>query len=37
MNEQALREEAIYHGSKLIEELDYSLPKTYIDLSKIDL
>lgn len=28
---------SIYHDSKLVEELDYPLPKTYIDLSKIDL
>lgn len=28
---------SIYHDSILIEELDYLLPKTYIELSKIDL
>ena len=28
---------SIYHDSKLIEKLDYPLPKTAIDLSKIDL
>ena len=28
---------SIYHDSKLIEKLDYPLPKTYIELSKIDL
>jgi hypothetical protein len=28
---------SIYHDSKLVEELNYPLPKTYIELSKIDL
>jgi putative transposase len=28
---------SIYHDSKLVEKLDYPLPKTYIELSKIDL
>jgi hypothetical protein len=27
----------IYHDSVLIDKLDYPLPKTYIELSKIDL
>ena len=27
----------IYHDLKLIDKLDYPLPKTYIELSKIDL
>jgi len=28
---------SIYHDSKLVEKLNYPLPKTYIELSKIDL
>jgi len=28
---------SIYHDFKLVEKLDYPLPKTYIELSKIDL
>jgi len=28
---------SIYHDSQLIDKLDYPLPKTYIELSKIDL
>lgn len=28
---------SIYHDYKLVEKLDYPLPKTYIELSKIDL
>ena len=28
---------SIYHDSKLIEKFDYPLPKTSIDLSKIEL
>jgi putative transposase len=28
---------SIYHDSKLVKKLDYPLPKTYIELSKIDL
>jgi len=28
---------SIFHDSKLIDKLDYPLPKTYIQLSKIDL
>lgn len=28
---------SIYHDSVLVDKLDYSLPKTYIQLSKIDL
>jgi len=28
---------SIYHDSKLVKKLDYTLPKTYIELSKIDL
>jgi len=28
---------SIYHDSKLIERFDYPLPKTSIDLSKIEL
>jgi putative transposase len=28
---------SIYHDSILIDKLDYPLPKTYIELSKIDL
>jgi len=27
----------IYHDSQLIDKMDYPLPKTYIELSKIDL
>ena len=28
---------SIYHDFKLVKKLDYPLPKTYIELSKIDL
>jgi len=28
---------SIYHDPVLIDKLDYTLPKTYIQLSKIDL
>ena len=28
---------SIYHDYKLVKKLDYPLPKTYIELSKIDL
>ena len=28
---------SIYHDSKLVKKLDYPLPNTYIELSKIDL